>query len=136
VPLAGYCPYCGRVVAPGVVCCERCALDHPPATLGKCQTCGFSNDLDAERCGRCGARLLTNCALCNAVIPGSFSYCPQCGFDCSRQVVERVVERFEVPKVEAGRSWPSLSVSTVLMGALMVLSVALMVYILWQIWAM
>lgn len=134
-PLARYCPHCGQLVAAAVVCCDRCAVDHPPATLGRCQTCGSSNELDAERCQQCGARLLINCAHCDALIPASFSHCPQCGFDCSRQVVDRVVERFETPQEEAGRPWPSLDASTALMSALIILSLALMVYILWQIWA-
>lgn len=132
-PLASYCPHCGQIVAAGVVCCDRCSPAQPPASVGKCQSCGFANDIDAERCQKCGARLLTHCAHCACLIPASVSYCPQCGFERSRQVVDRVVERFEAHEEEGVRAWPVLDVSWGLMVALIVLSVALMIYILWQI---
>jgi hypothetical protein len=44
-----------------------------------------------------------------------------------------VVERFEAHEEEGVRAWPVLDVSWGLMVALIVLSVALMIYILWQI---
>lgn len=83
-----------------------------------CPACGSTNRPQSQFCADCGAPLRT--------------YCPHCGFDYSRFVAGRLIGRATKPESEAEqprRPHPS----TILMAALIVLSVLLMLYILSQI---
>jgi hypothetical protein len=133
--LRRYCPHCGERIRLDLDSCPSCsaATRQSSASATRCQTCGFENDEHAEVCQQCGARLLANCPQCGALNRASFSFCPRCGFDYSRFVADRLIpvtpSREPEPAQPAKRFLPS----TILMAALMALSVALMAYILLQI---
>jgi hypothetical protein len=84
-------------------------------------------------CQQCGARLLANCPQCGALNRASFSFCPRCGFDYSRFVADRLIPVTPRSEPEPAQPGKRLSPSSIVMAALMALSVALMVYILLQI---
>jgi predicted amidophosphoribosyltransferase len=134
-PLGGYCSQCGRPIEAGLLLCEACSVapGAPSASPGRCQSCGFDNEMEAKVCQTCGARLLVNCARCGSLIPASFRYCPRCGFQPSKLVLDRVAGRFEPPEHEDRRPLLALDFSSGLMIALIILSVVLMLYILLDI---
>jgi hypothetical protein len=133
-PLRRYCPHCGEPIPMGLDSCPRCseARGGPSALAARCQRCGFENDSQAELCQQCGARLLANCPQCGSLNQASLTYCPHCGFNYSRYVADRLVGTPAKPEPEvqqAGRLHPG----TILMAALIVISVLLMLYVLSQI---
>ncbi len=133
-PLRRYCPHCGERIPMDLDFCPRCsdAQGRSSAPASRCQRCGFENEKQAELCQQCGARLLANCPRCGALNQASLRYCPHCGFDYSRFVAGRLIGRATKPDPQAEQP-RHLHPSTILMAALIVLSVFLMLYILSQI---
>jgi len=133
--LLRYCPRCGQQVALVEDFCDRCScVDPPPGeSKARCQRCGFPNDEAADTCLQCGARLLAQCPRCGALNQASFNFCPRCGFNYSSFVTERVVHGLLPDDSQRSRSGRTLTTSSVLMIALVALSVFLMIQILLQI---
>jgi uncharacterized membrane protein YvbJ len=134
-PLGRYCHQCGQLIPPDLELCDRCSTGSLALTVvaGRCQTCGEQNDPEAKRCVKCGARLLLNCARCGSPQPASFNFCPRCGFEQSRLVTDRLLGGIDLEEREESPRQARSKLSWALMGALMVLSVALMVQILLEI---
>lgn len=134
-PLRRYCPHCGKRIAMDLDACELCASVGGQSTTSvtRCQRCGFENEKQAEFCQQCGARLMADCPQCGATIQSTFGFCPRCGFGYSQFVAGKVVpapaSRDPTPTEPGQRLRPS----TLIMAALVVLSVVLMLYILSQI---
>jgi predicted amidophosphoribosyltransferase len=134
-PLRRYCPHCGERIPLGREVCELCASARGGSITSatRCQRCGFENEKEAELCQQCGARLMATCPRCGATIQSSLSFCPRCGFGYSQFVAGKVVPtpafRDQTPTEPGQRLRPS----TLVMAALIVLSVALMLNILSQI---
>jgi hypothetical protein len=76
---------------------------------------------------------LAQCPRCAALNQASFNFCPQCGFNYSRFVTERLVRGLQPDATKRGPSGRTLTAGTALMIALMALSVFLMIQILMQI---
>jgi hypothetical protein len=133
--LRRYCLHCGQPIRPDLDSCPSCSAATRPSSgsATRCQTCGFENEEQAEVCQQCGARLLANCPQCGALNRASFSFCPRCGFDYSRFVADRLIPVTPRSEPEPAQPGKRLSPSSIVMAALMALSVALMVYILLQI---
>jgi predicted amidophosphoribosyltransferase len=134
-PLRRYCPHCGEQITMDREVCELCASARGRSITSpaRCQRCGFENEKQAELCQQCGARLLADCPQCGATIQSTFGFCPRCGFGYSQFVAGKVVpapaSRGPAPTQPGQRLRPS----TLLMAALIVLSVALLLNILSQI---
>jgi predicted amidophosphoribosyltransferase len=134
-PLHKYCPHCGQRIPMDREVCELCAGTRGQSITSatRCQRCGFENESQAELCQRCGARLMADCPQCGATIQSSLSFCPRCGFAYSQFVAGKVVpapaRRDPTPTRPSQRIHPS----TLTMVALIILSVALMLYILSEI---
>lgn len=133
--LLNYCPQCGRQIALEDDLCDDCLRSgrQTPLVAGRCQRCGRQNDPSAELCQRCGARLLAECPHCGAVTQVSFGFCPRCGFNYSRFVTDRLVGGLQGSAEQGQRSGRKLDISTVVMIALIIVSVLVMIYILSQI---
>jgi hypothetical protein len=133
--LRRYCPHCGQRIRLDLDSCPSCSAtgrqSSAPAT--RCQRCGFENEEQAELCQQCGARLLVNCPQCGVLNRASFSFCPRCGFDYSRFVADKLIPGSADRQPEPAQSRQRFSPSTIVMAALVVLSVALMLQIILQI---
>ena len=130
-----YCPDCGQRIGAELESCTDCSLEGGQATLpaGRCQRCGFQSDPTAELCERCGARLLSRCPQCDAFNNAAVNFCPRCGFNYSQLVTRALAHRLEVSEEKAPPARRTLTYGSALMIALVVLSVLVMLYILWQI---
>ena len=76
---------------------------------------------------------MAKCPRCGALNQASFNFCPQCGFNYSRFVTERLVQGLQPDATKRGPSIRTLTAESALMIALMALSLFLMIQILLQI---
>ena len=134
-PLSRYCPQCGSKMATTARFCERCGFEYERIQRPKqpCQRCGSQNETHAEFCRECGARLRIRCPQCGTMTQAQHSFCPQCGHDHSGFVSEKLLAKLDRPGEAPQEPALSLDLSSGVMIALVIISIILDIYILWQI---
>jgi uncharacterized membrane protein YvbJ len=130
--LIRYCPQCGGEIPSGASSCEHCGANSDPILVSgeRCQHCGLQNDAQTELCEHCGARLLIECPECGTMTRAR-TFCSNCGFDYSRFVTQKVIERFG-RKEEEKRSVYAKGLNAGIMVALVTISIVIIIYILHQ----